>query len=112
METQTRNAAHPAHPDSNPTDPAQEQDDEFAYWRFEDLLERRIVSDRNDLFRKQLNHGFPRALKTIQSQNAIGLFKRSAVKQWLRDTLKQSELPPPPPRRPRKQPQGSVEAAE
>ena len=84
-------------PAADPAEPDDDDDDAF-FWRIEDLLERRIVADRNDLFRKQVHRGFPRALKAIQSPNAISLFKRSAVKAWLRDNLKELEPIPPPPK--------------
>lgn len=66
-----------------PTGPPHEPlKDDFAYWRFADLKERRIVTDRADLFRKQ-QRGFPRAVKLSKGQGAVALFPQDAVKAWL-----------------------------
>ncbi len=62
---------------------ADDDDDEFSFWRFADLKERNIVSDRADLFRKQ-QRGFPKAVKLTKGQGAVALFRKPAVKQWLR----------------------------
>ena len=65
-------------------------DDEFAFWRYRDLVARRIVSDRTDLFRKQ-QRGFPKAVKFSKGQGAVALFPVAAVKQWVRENLGSAE---------------------
>ncbi|HEV2897260.1 MAG TPA: hypothetical protein VGX71_05345 [Pseudaminobacter sp.] len=63
-----------------------DDDDEFAFWRFADLKERRIVTDRVDLFRKQ-QRGFPKAVKFTPGQGAVALFPQRAVKEWVRANM-------------------------
>ena len=69
-------ASRPAMPTGPPVD------DEFSFWRYRDLVERRIVSDRTDLFRKQ-QRGFPKAVKFSKGQGAVALFRVAEVKQWV-----------------------------
>lgn len=61
--------------------------DDFAYWRFDDLVERRIVSGRTDLHRKQEMFGFPRPVKLAEGRGAVALFPRAKVKEWLTKRL-------------------------
>jgi hypothetical protein len=68
------------------TGPPDDDDDEFDFWRFKDLKERNIVSDRADLFRKQ-QRGFPKAVKFSKGQGAVALFRKRAVKQWVRANM-------------------------
>ena len=63
-----------------------DDDGDFQFWRFKDLLDRRIVSDRADLFRKQ-QRGFPKAVKLTKGQGAVALFSKRAVKDWLRANI-------------------------
>jgi len=82
---------HLAQPDRDPTHstaPLHEQDDPYAFWREKDLYERRIVSDRADLHRKQKEQGFPRPLKAKQAQGSISLFRQVDVRRWLDANLK------------------------
>jgi predicted DNA-binding transcriptional regulator AlpA len=62
-------------------------DDDLAFWRYSDLVERRIVSGRSDLHRKQEQDGFPRPVKLTKGRGAIALFQRSKVNAWLRQRL-------------------------
>ena len=55
-----------------------DDNDEFAFWRYRDLVARRIVSDRTDLFRKQ-QRGFPRSVKFSQGLGAVALFRVAEV---------------------------------
>ena len=58
-------------------------DDELSLggYRYEDLLELRIVSNRTDLARKQTDLGFPFPVKTGASQ---ATFLKFEVHAWLR----------------------------
>jgi hypothetical protein len=60
-----------------------DSDEDFEFWRFADLRERRIVTDRADLFRKQ-KRGFPKAIKLSRGMNSVALFQKAAVKAWVR----------------------------
>ena len=63
--------------------PKQQLDsEEFAFWRFDDLVERRIISSRTDLYRKQ-KAGFPRPIKLAKGRGAIAIFRRDEVKAWI-----------------------------
>ena len=44
--------------------------------------ERRIVTDRADLFRKQLR-GFPKPVKLSKGIGGVALFPKAAVKAWV-----------------------------
>ena len=66
--------------------PSDHVNDEFAFWRYRDLVARRIVSDRTDLLRKQ-QRGFPKAVKLSKGLGAVALFRVSAVKQWVLENL-------------------------
>jgi hypothetical protein len=57
--------------------------DEFSAggYRFKDLQDARIVSNRTDLNRKQREHGFPQPVKTGDKQ---AWFPKSEVHAWLR----------------------------
>ena len=61
-------------------------DDAYCFWRFADLQERRIVTDRVDLHRKQ-QRGFPQAVKFSTGQGAVALFPVAAVKAWVCEKL-------------------------
>lgn len=62
--------------------------DEFAFWRFDDLVERRIVTNRQDLSNKQKLHGFPRPVKLAGvGRHGVSLFPRHAVQEWIRQRL-------------------------
>lgn len=61
--------------------------DDLVFWRYKDLVERRIVSGRSDLSRKQQQHGFPRAVKLIGGQGGVALFPRAQVSAWVRKQL-------------------------
>jgi predicted DNA-binding transcriptional regulator AlpA len=50
-------------------------------YRYKDLLDARIVSNRTDLSRKQREHGFPLPIKTGVKQ---AWFVKSEVHAWLR----------------------------
>ena len=50
-----------------------------GFYRFKDLVERRIVSSRSDLFDKQKYQNFPRPLKPGPKQ---ALFLRAEVHEW------------------------------
>jgi predicted DNA-binding transcriptional regulator AlpA len=65
--------------------------DDFAFWRFEDLKERRIIGSRFDLHRKQELFGFPRPVKLDKGRGATALFPRAAVKEWLRKRLAETD---------------------
>ena len=58
-------------------------DEEIALggYRFEDLLEMRIVTNRTDLERKQTELNFPKPIKTGKSQ---AWFPKAEVYAWLR----------------------------
>ena len=77
-------ASRPAMPTGPPVD------DEFAFWRYRDLVARRIVSDRTDLFRKQ-QRGFPKAVKFSKGQGAVALFRVAEVQRWVRQNLGSAE---------------------
>ncbi len=64
--------------------------DEFTYWKYRDLEQRRIVSDRKDLARKQLR-GFPKPIKLTKGQGATALFPVAAVKAWLQANMSTAE---------------------
>lgn len=80
-------------------------------YRFEDLLERRIISGRTDLERKQRQHGFPKPVKTGERQ---AWFPKAEVHAWLRERLALRDQPTqaPPSIEPKAQPSvaGLVEA--
>lgn len=61
--------------------------EEFAFWRYSDLVERRIVTNRSDLYRKQQQAGFPRPVKLTKGHGAVALFPRVEVKEWLKRQL-------------------------
>jgi len=63
-------------------------------YRFEDLLELRIVSGRTDLERKQKQHGFPKPVKTGERQ---AWFPMTEVHAWLRLRLALRDKPPDAP---------------
>jgi len=56
--------------------------DEFAFWRFDDLVERRIISSRADLANKQ-KAGFPRPIKLAKGRGGAAIFRRDEVKSWI-----------------------------
>ena len=95
-------------------------DDSFAYWTYKDLLRRRIVGSRTDLFRKQQLFGFPRPVVLTGGTGANAIYKVSEVKAWLlkREALAARNNAPelkensPPRGRPRKNPnpEGSIAA--
>ena len=64
---------------------------ELGGFRFEDLQEKRIVSNRTDLLRKQTDLGFPRAIKTGASQ---AMFLKAEVYAWLRERAAQRDALP------------------
>jgi predicted DNA-binding transcriptional regulator AlpA len=70
-------------------------------YRYEDLIELRIVSNRTDLSRKQTDLGFPLPVKTGVSQ---ATFLKSEVHDWLRKRAAMRGAPPVvvdrPPKRP------------
>ena len=72
--------------------PEQQLDsEEFAFWRFDDLLERRIVTNRQDLSNKQKLYGFPRPVKLGGAgRHGVALFPRRAVEAWIRQRLTRS----------------------
>ena len=77
-------------------------DDEIAlgFYRFEDLQRLRIVKNRTDLKRKQDELGFPKAVKTGESQAGYLIFEVNAFvrrRVALRDAPKQIAAPPQPP---------------
>ena len=53
-------------------------------YRFEDLQDLRIVTNRSDLARKQTELGFPLPVKTGNSQ---AMFLRAEVHAWLRQRI-------------------------
>src|SRR6476469_169357 len=53
-------------------------------YRFEDLQDLRIVTNRTDLARKQTELGFPLPVKTGNSQ---AMFLRAEVRAWLRQRI-------------------------
>jgi predicted DNA-binding transcriptional regulator AlpA len=55
--------------------------DLVAGYRFSDLVERRIVSSRSDLHRKQRVHGFPLPIKI---SDRAAWWPASEVHAWLR----------------------------
>jgi hypothetical protein len=59
-------------------------------YRFEDLLELRIVSGRTDLERKQKQLGFPKPVKTGDRQ---AWFPKAEVHDWLRARLALRDQP-------------------
>jgi len=66
------------------------EEDEFAFWRFDDLVERRIVTNRQDLSVKQRQFGFPRPVRLAGGgRHGVALFPRQAVQQWIRQRLSQ-----------------------
>ena len=77
-------ASRPAMPTGPPVD------DEFSFWRYRDLVARRIVSDRTDLFRKQAR-GFPRSAKFSKGQGAVALFRVAEVQRWICPNLGSAE---------------------
>ena len=66
-------------------------------YRFDDLVEHRIVSGRTDLDRKQKKYGFPKPVKTANRQT---WFPKSEVHEWLRKRMalrdEQADPPEPP----------------
>ena len=64
-----------------------DDDDEYAFWRFADLVERRIVNNREDLHQKQKRFGFPKPVRLTAGKSSAALFRRTAVKQWIRQRL-------------------------
>jgi hypothetical protein len=73
------------HGPAMPTGPPQA--DDVSFWRYADLIDRRIVSSRADLHRKQRLHGFPRSIKFSRAQGAAALFRASDVRKWVADHL-------------------------
>jgi predicted DNA-binding transcriptional regulator AlpA len=55
-------------------------DELLGGYRFSDLLERRIVSSRSDLHRKQTAHGFPLPIKI---GDRAAWFPAAEVNAWL-----------------------------
>jgi hypothetical protein len=69
-------------------EPLDEGDDEMTFWRFNDLVERNIVSNRQDLMMKQKLYGFPKPVRLgAQSRHGAALFQRAAVKRWVEGFL-------------------------
>ena len=72
-------------------------DDEFSGYRYEDLREKRIVSSRTDMQRKQKEHGFPMPVRLGTRQ---AWFVKSEIHDWLakqiakRDEAIQNANPP------------------
>jgi predicted DNA-binding transcriptional regulator AlpA len=64
--------------------------DLVAGYRFDDLLEARIVSSRSDLHRKQRVHGFPLPIK-ISERSAW--WPATEVHAWLRSRAALREKP-------------------
>jgi predicted DNA-binding transcriptional regulator AlpA len=55
--------------------------DLVAGYRYSDLLERRIVSSRSDLHRKQREHGFPLPIKI---SDRAAWWPASEINAWLK----------------------------
>lgn len=68
-------------------------DDQIALggYRYEDLLELRILANRTDLQRKQDELGFPRPIKIGKSQ---ALFMKAEVHDWLRERAAKRDAEP------------------
>jgi len=66
--------------------------DEFDLggYRYEDLRDARIVSNRTDLNRKQRDLGFPRPIKTGER---AAWFPKSEVHAWLRQRAALRDTP-------------------
>jgi predicted DNA-binding transcriptional regulator AlpA len=65
---------------------APDPDDAFSFWRFADLVEMRIVTNRADLHNKQKDFGFPKPIRLGggRGHHGAALFPRDAVKAWIR----------------------------
>ncbi|MDW9356157.1 hypothetical protein GOA97_18950 [Sinorhizobium meliloti] len=59
------------------------EDDEYAYYTFKDLKERRIVNSRPALHFLIKDKGFPKPIKRGPTQQSLALWKRSAVHRYL-----------------------------
>lgn len=83
---ETLPSKHAGHGPVMPTGPPPQADD-VSFWRYADLIDRRIISSRADLHRKQTMHGFPRSIKFSRAQGATALFRASDVCKWVADHL-------------------------
>jgi hypothetical protein len=62
--------------------------DDIAFLTFDDLVELRIVHNRQDLSIKQRNWGFPRPIRLgAQGRHGRALFERRAVQAWIRQQV-------------------------
>lgn len=58
--------------------------DDYSFWRFTDLVERRIVTNRQDLSVKQKLHGFPKPVRlAAPGRHGVALFPAAEVKRWV-----------------------------
>lgn len=65
-----------------------QDDDEFAFWSYDDLLARNIVNDRADIWKKQREFGFPQSVKLgSNKRQARALWIPGEVKAWVKANL-------------------------
>ena len=58
--------------------------DQFQFWRYADLVERRIVKCRSDLHYKQKLHGFPKPYHLGEGgPTSAALFRVAEVTAWI-----------------------------
>ncbi|WP_077960780.1 hypothetical protein [Ensifer adhaerens] len=62
----------------------QQEDDEFSYYRADDLINRRIVKSRVEVCRLVRTSGFPPPVKMGDSMQSGALYPRREVHAWLR----------------------------
>lgn len=65
--------------------------DDIAGYRFEDLLEARLVKTRTDLSRKQRAMGFPKPVKL----NRQAWFPKAEVDAWVKKQIDRRDSPKP-----------------
>lgn len=58
-------------------------DDDYDFYSTQDLIDRKIVSDRKDLGDKIKNHGFPPGIKMGLALQARRIFGKRKVHAWV-----------------------------
>ena len=84
-------------------------DDAYCFWRYRDLLARRIVTDRVDLHRKQTARLSASREVVEEANGAVALFSVVAVKQWVLANMASGDPDDRLCDRPRRQPAREIE---
>lgn len=64
--------------------------DQYSYYTFDDLAERRIVRSRTHLAKLIRTEGFPAPVKFGDSKQSASRWNRSAVHSWLESRVRAS----------------------